>query len=254
MSEFVNRGYLVTGAASGIGAATVEILATSGAHVVAVDRNTALLEHTVAQLAASDRVTPLHCDITDEAEVAAVIADAADRLPSFDGLVNAAGVVVTAQFLDFSNEAWETSFRINVLGNYWLIKYAAPHLAAGTGGRIVNVSSQSGKIPNQYTTPYAASKAAVISLTRSAAAALAPKITVNSVCPGIVDTPMWEQLEVEFPAIGAPLRFQDRAAESPVGRPGKPSEVAGAIVFLLSDASALVTGEDMNVSGGLVMH
>jgi D-sorbitol dehydrogenase (acceptor) len=117
----------------------------------------------------------------------------------------------------------------------------------------VNFSSTGGKIPNPNTAPYAASKLAVISLTRSAAGELAPEIRVNAVVPGIVDTPMWAQLDREYAARGLPVTMRGRAAGTPLGRPAQPDDVAAAVLFLLSEQARFVTGEDLNVNGGQVM-
>jgi NAD(P)-dependent dehydrogenase (short-subunit alcohol dehydrogenase family) len=103
-------------------------------------------------------------------------------------------------------------------------------------------------------TPYAASKAAVLSLTRSAAASLGPEICVNAVCPGIIDTPMWERLDTGLKQIGAQLGFASRSAESALGRPGSADEVAKVIAFLLSASASYVTGAHLTISGGLVMQ
>jgi D-sorbitol dehydrogenase (acceptor) len=134
-----------------------------------------------------------------------------------------------------------------------MIQVVAPHILAAGSGSIVNFSSSGGKLANPFTAPYAASKAAIVSLTRSAALALSPTVRVNSVVPGIIDTPMWKQLDHEFAEKGIPVSFEARATTAPLGRAGKPDDVAAAVLFLLSDEARYVTGEDLNVSGGQVM-
>jgi NAD(P)-dependent dehydrogenase (short-subunit alcohol dehydrogenase family) len=250
MPDFSDKVVAVTGAGGGIGGETARQLIRSGAHVIAVDVNREGLERLRDE--SRDKVTVSPCDITDDAAVAAVFADAAKGHGKLDGLVNAAGVVVTGPFLESTFEDWDRAFRVNVWGSYLTIKHAAPYLEASRG-RIVNFSSSGGKLANPFTAPYAASKAAIISLTRSAALALSPNVRVNCVVPGIIDTPMWEQLDRDFKAKNIPVSMSSRAAVVPLGRPGYADEVAAAVLFLLSDDSRYITGEDLNISGGQTM-
>jgi NAD(P)-dependent dehydrogenase (short-subunit alcohol dehydrogenase family) len=251
MADFSERVIGVTGAGSGIGAEVVRQLTTAGAIVAALDLDRAGLDRTVA--ASDGRARALVCDVTDEDQVADAFASAAGDFGKLDGLVNAAGIVISAPFLEFTYEQWERTFRVNTWGTYLTIKHAVPHLRRAGGGSIVNFSSSGGKLSNPYTAPYAASKAAIVSLTRSAAGELAPEIRVNSVVPGIIDTPMWEQLGRDFTAMNVPITMEGRAAAAPLGRPGRPDDVAAAVLFLLSDDARFITGEDLNVSGGQVM-
>lgn len=252
MSGFFERVVAVTGAGSGIGGEVARELVAAGARVAALDLN----QEGLGQLAAQSdgAVLPLVCDVTNETQVSAVLESAASHFGKVDGLVNAAGIVVTAaSFLDFTYEQWERVFRVNMWGSYVTIKHAVPHLQRAGGGSIVNFSSSGGKVSNPFTAPYAASKAAIISLTRSAALALAPDIRINSVVPGIIDTAMWQQLNGEFKAMDVPITMEARASVTPIGRPGRPDDIAAAVLFLLSNDARFITGEDLNVSGGQVM-
>jgi len=251
--EATGRVVLVTGAASGIGAATVSKLIASGAQVTAVDMNAGGLDELKGIQGADDSLLTVIGDVTNEHDMQNAVEASLTRFQSLDGLVNAAGVVVVGRFLEFDADVWERSFRVNVYGTYLAIQLATPHLRASGRGRIVNFSSVAGKMPNPFTTPYAASKAAVISLTKSAATALAPSINVNCVCPGIIDTPMWDYLEKEFQRVGAPIDFRSRAEQAPIARPGTPEDVADVVIFLLGDGSRFMTGQSLNVSGGLIM-
>jgi D-sorbitol dehydrogenase (acceptor) len=251
MTDLAGRAVVVTGAGSGIGAEVARQLLAAGARVVAVDRDPEALEAFAAT--GGDAVLTAAVDVTDEEQVRHAFAAAADAFGALHGLVNAAGIVVSGPFLEFSYEQWEQTFRVNTWGTYVTIKHAVPHLRAAGGGSIVNFSSTGGKIPNPNTAPYAASKLAVISLTRSAAGELAPEIRVNAVVPGIVDTPMWAQLDREYAARGLPVTMRGRAAGTPLGRPAQPDDVAAAVLFLLSEQARFVTGEDLNVNGGQVM-
>lgn len=251
MPDFTGRVIAITGAGGGIGAEIAREVIAAGGRVAAIDLGTSGLDALEAETEA--KVLAFPCDVTNEDEVVAVFDDAASRFGKIDGLVNAAGVVVTAAFLEFSYEQWERIFRVNVWGSYVTIKHAVPHIRRAGGGSIVNFSSSGGKVSNPFTAPYAASKAAIISLTRSAALELAPEIRINSVVPGIIDTAMWKQLDRDFEAMAAPISMKSRASVTPLGRPGTADDVAAAVLFLLGDEARYITGEDMNVSGGQVM-
>ena len=149
---------------------------------------------------------------------------------------------------------WEVELRVNLFGTYLMTKHAAPLMRAAGGGRIVNIASNAAKVPGPYSAPYNASKAAVISLTRSSARALAPDIAVNSICPGHVDTPMRSDFGVEASRLVEGVDLDAAAATAQLGRPAWPHEIASAVLFLLSPASVFVNGEDLNVNGGIVMY
>ena len=252
--EFAMKSFLISGAANGIGAEIAQRLLEQGAQVYALDFNAEALEDLVKQTPDSSRLTTIVCDISNEVAVASALKGISSKTSSLDGLVNAAGIVRAKNFLEMANADWQQIFSVNLFGTFHLIKFSTPLLLAAESPRIVNFASMAGKISGAFTAPYAASKAAVISLTRSAAVALAPKINVNSICPGIIETPMWDGLSADLAGLGFPDHFKNRSAQAPLGRPGKSSEVADAALFLLSDAARYITGEDLNVSGGLVMH
>ena len=229
--------YLVTGAASGIGLATTKTLAGEGHDVFALDRDADRLATAFDGLD-GPRPNPLIADVADPASVAAALARVAEQTTVLDGLVNSAGVVSVVPFEDLSADDWETTYRINVVGTFLVIQAALPLLRAAETPSVVNLASMAGKIASTYMAAYNASKAAVISLTRSAALTFAPAIRVNAVCPGVVATPMYEEIDRRMVAVGAPemLRFEQRAAQAPIGRPATADEVASVIVFLLGPA------------------
>ena len=253
-SEFENKTYLVSGAASGLGRDICLKLISNGARVFAVDFDGAGLSKLSDQLKNSEMLSKIECDITIESSVQSAVAKINSMTDSLDGLVNSAGIVKAKNFIDFNQQDFERTFAVNVYGTFYLMKYSVPLLLKGNNPRIVNFASMAGKIPGAYTAPYAASKAAVISLTRSAAVALGPKINVNSICPGIIETPMWNELGSDLEKLGFPNHAENRAAQSPLRRAGKTEEVSDAALFLLSNAAQYITGEDLNISGGLVMH
>jgi len=247
--------YLVTGAASGIGLATIRRLATAGHRVWGLDRDSDRLEQALA-IGGLTGVQRLVADVGDESNVESALRLVAAEADHLDGLVNCAAIIPVVPFEQHSVSDWERAYRVNVIGTYLMLRAALPLLRASQRASVVNLASMAAKIPGPYTVAYNASKAAVVSLTRSAAAVLAPGIRVNAVCPGVVATPMYEAIDARLHELGAPelLRFEARAASAPAGRPASAEEIATVIEFLLGPGAAFVTGEDVNVSGGFVMH
>lgn len=249
---------LITGAAGDIGAATARRLAREGARAVLADLDGDAAEALAHELSASGAdARAVALDVTDEDSVARAVAAAGSITGALDVLVNAAGVVAVEAFEETSREAWLRIYEVNVYGSYLCLKHALPFLRAAPGqARVVNVASGAAKRPGPLIAPYACSKAAVVSLTRSAAAALAPGVRVNCVSPGVVEGAMWDQLEARLEELGAPpaSRFAERVASLPLARAGSPDEIAEVIAFLGSPASSYVVGQDINVDGGQSMH
>jgi NAD(P)-dependent dehydrogenase (short-subunit alcohol dehydrogenase family) len=247
----------ITGAATGIGAQVALDLAAAGRHVWLLDRDPAGLEAAHERIvAAGGAGQVIRLDITDAAAVASAFATIGERSGGrLSGLVNSAGVIVVGRFETFEVADWERAFSVNVLGTWLTIKHALPLLRSAKPGRVVNLASIAAKLPTEWTAPYNASKAAVVSLTRSAALSFAPDVLVNCVCPGPVGTSMYGILDARLEELQAPaeVRFASRSTSNPMGRPGTTEEVSAAICFLLSDAAGYITGEDLNVSGGMVM-
>jgi NAD(P)-dependent dehydrogenase (short-subunit alcohol dehydrogenase family) len=240
---------VVTGAASGIGRATALLLLERGASVVAADRNETGLADAVAAGAES-----CVCDVTEPADRAR-LAGAAGA--SCNHLVNAAGIIRLSALGDVSEDDWERVMGVNAKALFFLCQLFVPRLRAG--GAVVNVASSAGKTGSTHEAAvYGASKAAVLSVTRSFAHAHAARgVRVNAVCPGLVDTPM---NDVVLEGI-APLRGVEpgelggsRIAAVPLGRLADPREVAEVIAFLLSGASSYMTGQSVNVTGGLITY
>ena len=224
---------LVTGAAAGIGKATAAKLAEDGWRVVGVD------------LAAGDGVE--HCDVTSLESVEEAVRRCVEETGSLDAVVNAAGSGRPAPFLEATDEVWLRTLDVNLLGTVRVCRAALPHLASSavsTRG-IVNFTSQAAKTGGLLIgAPYSAAKAAVLCLTKTLAAEFAPQgVRCNAVAPGIVDTAFLD---------GVP-GIRDRGSSIPLGRIGRPEEVASVVSFLLSDAASYLTGEIVDVNGGLVM-
>ncbi|HEY4276799.1 MAG TPA: SDR family oxidoreductase [Conexibacter sp.] len=246
--EFPLATCLVTGAASGIGRAVSETLLKRGAAVLAADRDAAGLDE-LAQLGAR----PLAADLTTPEGFDAVVAAA--RGADVTHLVNAAGVIALQPLQQVDRRTWQQLFAINAEALFFLSQAIVPTLPRG--GAVVNLSSTSAKTGTTLETAvYAATKAAVLSLTRSFAHRCASDgVRVNAVCPGIIDTPMQDKVLADVAASqGTTVAALEtaRIRTVPLGRAASARECAEVIVFLLSDAAAYMTGQSLNVSGGLV--
>jgi NAD(P)-dependent dehydrogenase (short-subunit alcohol dehydrogenase family) len=240
---------IVTGAASGIGRATALLLLERGASVVAADRDASGLT-----LVADAGAEPVVCDVTDPVDRAWLV-DAAG--PACNRLVNAAGIIRLTTLEAASEDDWEQVMGVNAKALFFLCQRFVPHMHAG--GAVVNVASGAGKTGSTHEAAvYGASKAAVLSVTRSFAHAYARRgVRVNAVCPGLVDTPMNDVvLERIAPLRGIePNEFgRSRIGAVPLGRMADPREVAEVIAFLLSDASSYMTGQSLNVTGGTITY
>jgi NAD(P)-dependent dehydrogenase (short-subunit alcohol dehydrogenase family) len=225
---------------------------------VLADLDAEAVESLAGELAASGIAAgAVALDVTDEPSVIAAVAEATGAAGALDVLVNAAGIVAVERFEETRREAWLRIYEVNVYGAYLCLKHAIPFLrAAERQARVVNVASGAGKRSAPLIAPYACSKAAVASLSRSAAAALAPEVRVNCVSPGVVAGAMWEGLEARLEELGAPpaARLQGRVEALPLARAGSPDEIAEVIAFLASPASSYVLGQDIDVDGGQTMR
>jgi NAD(P)-dependent dehydrogenase (short-subunit alcohol dehydrogenase family) len=235
------RTVIVTGASKGIGAAAVTALLAEGAAVVGTARD-------VSGMAAGDRCRPVAHDVASEDGWAAVI-KAAETLGPVYGVVNNAGAFTLKPLADTSEAEFDQLYRTNVEGTWLGLKHGfAAIQRSGRPGAIVNVSSLMGQVGVADGIAYCATKGAVTGMTKAAAidgAALNPRIRVNSLHPGVIWTPMLTSIFGEDEAGGAMF-----AADTPLRRLGKPQDIAEAIVFLLSDDSAYMTGAELTVDGG----
>jgi NAD(P)-dependent dehydrogenase (short-subunit alcohol dehydrogenase family) len=239
--RFVGRVAIVTGAASGIGLATAQRLGSEGARVVLADLNAAKAEGAAqaVQAAGAPAVWASVCDVSREEQVQATVAATFERFGRLDVVVNNAGLMVFRPLEEQTTDDWLRVLRVDLLGAFYFIRQAFRTMAKG--GAVVNVSSIHAVETTPLVTSYAAAKAALLSLTRSAALEGKPKgIRVNAILPGAVDTPMlWEN-----PNVKSGLESIDRTDV------GKPEEIAATIAYLASDDASFIQGAAVRVDGG----
>jgi D-sorbitol dehydrogenase (acceptor) len=245
---------IITGAASGIGEAVARRYLDEGAKLVVVDVKD---ESEVAQRFAdvADRVLALRADVTKREDIGMIVTRAVDRFGGIDILFNNAALFDMRPILDESWDVYDRLFAVNVKGLFFLMQAVAQRMVEqGRGGKIINMSSQAGRRGEALVSHYCATKAAVISYTQSAALALAKeRINVNGIAPGVVDTPMWEQVDALFARYeNRPLGEKKRLVgeEVPLGRMGLPADLTGAALFLASSDSDYITAQTLNVDGG----
>jgi NAD(P)-dependent dehydrogenase (short-subunit alcohol dehydrogenase family) len=234
------RRILITGAASGMGRGIAELFAAEGAALALVDRNGDGANQVAAALGARGH----QCDVASTTEVQKIVADAIHHLGGLDGIVNAAGILLTKPFDDLEIASFEEMMRVNLAGPFNIIKSGIQALRQAERATVVNIASVSAYMPMLGSSGYSASKAGLVMLTKCLALELCPTIRCNTVCPGVIRTEMtryiWEN----------PEHSQRAAERTALKKLGDPSDVANAALYLTSEESGFVTGTEIVVDGG----
>lgn len=234
---------IITGGGSGIGKAIASAFVREGAKVVICGRDPGKLERAAKEIGIDCR--SVRANVAHPREVQNLVNNAISQLGRLDIVVNNAGVLLPGTAESHNEEEWQQTFDVNVRGIWQLSRAALPHLRAAGGGSIINIGSVLSLVGARNRVAYAASKGAVLAMTRAMALDhAAEKIRVNCICPGIVETEMVAGFNMSEAA------YNQRLAMHPAGRFGKPEDVAGLAVFLASDAAAWITGAAYPVDGG----
>ena len=254
---------IVTGAGRGIGRATALRLAREGVNVTVADINEANANGVAEEIeSAAGTAYPVTVNVTDKADTERMVAETISQFGKLDILVNNAGIAIIASLMDTDEAAWDALMNVNAKGVLLCSQAAARQMIdQGDGGRIINNASGAGKVAPGKATPlgvYAASKHAVVALTKQFGLELSEHgILVNCVCPGIVDTSMWELIDREVARLeGVPVgSVKERAAARiPVGRIQQPEDVANLIAYLASSDASYITAQALNVSWGMLPY
>ena len=235
------RRILITGAASGMGKTTAELFVAEGAQVALLDANAAALEAVAGEIGCPG----FRADVTDASSVKVAVEQAATAMGGIDGVVNAAGIFGFTPLADSTPEQWQRILAVNLMGPVLVSQAALPWLQAAPAATIVNISSIQALKPSPRVGAYVASKAGLLGITRSLAMELGPKIRVNAVCPGTIDTPM------------ARANLADTGIDVSsyvIPRLGSAMEAAQGILYLTSDESSYVTGIALPIDGGRAFH
>jgi NAD(P)-dependent dehydrogenase (short-subunit alcohol dehydrogenase family) len=242
-----DRTSIVTGGASGIGAATVRRFVAEGARVLIADRNLAAAQALAAELGSA--ASAIECDVRLESSAVAVAARAMELWGRIDSLVNNAGSELNRAYDQTTSEEWDMVLNTDLKGPWLMCKHVVPHMVKRASGSVINVSSLNGLVGFPLSTAYGSAKGGLVVFTRDMAIELAKSgVRINCVCPGVILTPMmerWTKLMPDQEAAKEMLR-----GVMPIGRMGTSEEVAGAILFFASDDSTLCQGSVLSVDGG----
>jgi 2-hydroxycyclohexanecarboxyl-CoA dehydrogenase len=246
MRGLQGKTVLITGAGRGMGKAMAQRLTDEGARVAVTDIDEKTAVATAAEL---DGAAGFRLDITDAAEVAATVDEIAGALGPIDALVNNAGWDQLSPFLDTDEDLWDRIIDINLRGPIRMTKAVLPRMVERQAGRIVNISSDAGRVGSTGEAVYSACKAGIIGFSKTVAREMARHgITVNAVCPGPTATPLLESMVGDHEKLIESLK-----RGIPLGRLGEPEDIAGVVAFMVSDDAGFITGQTLSVSGGLTM-
>ena len=244
MFDLTGKTVLLTGATGGIGRAIAKTLYAQGANLILTDISEEVLEKFKAEL--GDRVTVFAGNITEEKDLKSLINFAKETFGNIDILINNAGITKDTLSMRMTDEMWEAVLRVNLTAGFRLTREVLPQMMKKRWGRIISMASIVGVIGNLGQANYAASKAGLIAMTKSVAQEVAGRgITANCIAPGFIATPMTENLPEEVKKA-----MLDRI---PMKRMGTPQDIANVVAFLASEESAYITGQTINVNGGMLM-
>jgi NAD(P)-dependent dehydrogenase (short-subunit alcohol dehydrogenase family) len=243
------RAGLVTGAASGIGRAAVQALVAAGANVLVTDVDEAGGEETVGLAEGSGSASFLRVDVADSADVDAMVAATVERFGRIDFAHNNAGLAIAGtQLADITDDEWSRLIAVDLTGVFNCMRAEIRAMLEGDGGSIVNTASGLGLVGLAGQSSYTAAKHGVVGLTKAAAIEYSARgIRFNSICPGGIETPLFAEAAAADPGLRPAVE-----AGHPIGRMGRPEDIADAVVWLVSDASSFVTGAPISVDGGYV--
>jgi meso-butanediol dehydrogenase/(S,S)-butanediol dehydrogenase/diacetyl reductase len=258
MKRSTGKTVVVTGASRGIGLGIAERFAEEGANLVLGDRDPGVEEAAEKIRRFGTDALPAICDVTIKSEVESFYQKAADKFGTVDISIQNAGIITIDKLEDLSEKDWNRVLAVNTTGVFLCCQAAAKYMTRQGSGRLINSSSAQGRQGFIYTPHYAASKFAVIGLTQSLAKELAPHgITVNAICPGIIETDMWAYNDEHWGKLLGNYQPGELMKEwiqgVPLKRAGNAKDIAGLVSFLASDDAAYITGQAVNIDGGLVM-
>jgi NAD(P)-dependent dehydrogenase (short-subunit alcohol dehydrogenase family) len=263
LKRFTGKNAFVTGAGSGIGRGISLRLAQEGTDIAVCDIDQEKAKETVSKIEELGQKAIVHmCDVGKEEAIYKAVKSALESLGKIDILVNCAGIGDTnMSFEEIDPELWDRIYSTNVKGPFFLSKFVAMNMIKKKiKGRIINISSTEGKTNRAGSIAYSSSKHALIGLTQGLAIQLAPHdITVNAICPGLIDTPIWHKADkdMDIPMGSMVKMVVDTSIEQrqlKIARVGTPDDIAGAVAFLASEDASYMTGQAINVCGGLEFH
>ena len=258
MNRFAEKSVLITGASRGIGKGIAKRFAEEGANLILAANEEAIHEVAKEFRMSGVNAISLVCDVTQKSEVERLYDRAIAEFAKLDVSIQNAGVITIARIEELQESEWDRVMAVNTKGVFLCCQAAAVRMKARNFGRIINTASGQARQGFIYTPHYAASKFGVVGITQSLAKELAPhNITVNAFCPGIIETDMWAYNDSEWGKLLGNYQpgelMQEWVQNIPMKRAGKAADVAGLVAFLASDDAAYITGQTINVDGGLIM-
>lgn len=258
MQRFENRTAVITGGNQGIGLAIARRFASEGANVVMASVDASVVEVASALSGTGERVLGVVCDVTDREAVESLYDQATDAFGQVDVSVQNAGIITIAKVEDLTEKEWDDTLDVNTKGVFLCCQAAIARMRKSGGGRLINTASGQARDGFIYTPHYAASKFGVVGLTQSLAKEVAlDGITVNAICPGIIHTDMWDYNDRVWGQMlgdyGPGELMQEWVQNIPMKRAGTGDDVAGLVAFLASEDASYITGQTINIDGGLIM-